>query len=128
MRKLTPPCADTVWQLLYFHFVIQLRAAKIKEGRATSFTYMVNDKKRLIGKIAAKVPPQWREVAFMVRSTFSFSTERSKTEVDSSAQGGQAIYTFVTLLIPIFVLYDSKIWSSIYLVALFAISAYNGAS
>ncbi|BGO91426.1 hypothetical protein NBRC10512v2_003696 [Rhodotorula toruloides] len=97
----------TVWQLLYFHFVIQLRAAKIKEGRATSFTYMVNDKKRLIGKIAAKVPPQWREVAFM---------------------GGQAIYTFVTLLIPIFVLYDSKIWSSIYLVALFAISAYNGAS
>ncbi|GEM07189.1 hypothetical protein Rt10032_c02g1206 [Rhodotorula toruloides] len=96
-----------VWQLLYFHFVINLRAAKIKEGRATSFTYMVNDKKRLIGKIAARVPPQWREAAFM---------------------GGQAIYTFVTLLIPIFVLYDSKTWSAIYLVALFAISAYNGAS
>jgi hypothetical protein len=62
---------DTVWQLLYFHFVIQLRAAKIKEGRATSFTFMVNDKKRLIGKIAAKVAPQWREAAFMVRSPFT---------------------------------------------------------
>lgn len=43
-------------------------------------------------------------------------------------QGGQAIYTFVTLLIPVFVLYDSKFWCSTYLIALFAISAWNGAS
>ncbi|BGP16279.1 hypothetical protein JCM10213_007724 [Rhodosporidiobolus nylandii] len=97
----------TLWQLLYFHFVIQLRAEKIKEGRATSFTYMVNDKKRLIGKIAAKVPAKWREAAFML---------------------GQAIYTFVTLLIPVFVLYDSKTWSSVYLVWMFATSVWNGAS
>ncbi|GAA6013895.1 hypothetical protein JCM10207_008226, partial [Rhodosporidiobolus poonsookiae] len=95
------------WQLAYFHFVIQLRAAKIKEGRATSFTYMVNDKKRLIGRIAAKVPAQWREAAFM---------------------GGQAIYTFVTLLIPVFFLYDSKFWSSVYLLWMFATSAWNGAN
>ena len=46
--------------------MIQLRANKIKEGRATSFTYMVNDKKRLIGKIAAKVPEGYKEAAFMV--------------------------------------------------------------
>ncbi|GAA5856791.1 hypothetical protein JCM8547_008846 [Rhodosporidiobolus lusitaniae] len=97
----------TLWQLLYFHFVIQLRADKIKEGRATSFTYMVNDKKRLIGKIAAKVPQQWREAAFMA---------------------GQALYTFVTLLIPLFVLYDSKFWSCVYLLWLFMTSAWNGAS
>lgn len=70
----------------------------------------------------------------MARSRFhgaldlSFSRSSIETELDPGTQGGQAIYTFVTLLIPIFVLYDSKIWSSIYLVALFAISAYNGAS
>ncbi|KWU47155.1 hypothetical protein RHOSPDRAFT_31293 [Rhodotorula sp. JG-1b] len=97
----------TFWQLMYFHFVLQMRAEKIKEGRATSFTYMINDKKRLIGKIAASLPPQLREPAFI---------------------GGQAIYTFVTLLIPVFVLYDSKFWCSAYLIALFAISAWNGAS
>ncbi|GAA6034046.1 hypothetical protein JCM8097_000665 [Rhodosporidiobolus ruineniae] len=97
----------TLWQLLYFHFVIQLRAAKIKEGRATSFTYMVKDKKRLVGKIASKVPAQWRETAFMT---------------------GQAVYTFVTLLIPIFVLYDSKFWSGVYLVWLFMTSVWNGSS
>ncbi len=51
---------------MYFHFVLQMRAEKIKEGRATSFTYMINDKKRLIGKIAASLPPQLREPAFIV--------------------------------------------------------------
>ncbi|GAA6064173.1 hypothetical protein JCM10212_003054 [Sporobolomyces blumeae] len=95
------------WQLAYYHFVIRLRANKIKEGRATSFTYMVNDKKRLIGKIAAKVPDGYKEMAFM---------------------GGQAIYTVVTLLPPVLVLYDSKFWSDVYLLFLFAVSAWNGAS
>ncbi|GAA6023084.1 hypothetical protein JCM8202_004666 [Rhodotorula sphaerocarpa] len=97
----------TVWQLLYFYFVLQLRAEKIKEGRATSFTFMINDKKRLVGKIAARLPPHLREPAFI---------------------GGQAIYTFVTLLLPVFVLYDSKFWCSVYLIVLFAVSAWNGAS
>jgi len=59
---------DAFWQIAYYHFVIQLRANKIKEGRATSFTYMVNDKKRLIGKIAAKVPEGYKESAFMASS------------------------------------------------------------
>ncbi|GAA5880397.1 hypothetical protein JCM16303_003927 [Sporobolomyces ruberrimus] len=95
------------WQIVYYHFVIQLRANKIKEGRATSFTFMVNDKKRLIGKIAAKVPEGYREAAFM---------------------GGQAIYTIVTLLPPVLVLYDSKFWSDVYLLFLFAVSVWNGAS
>ncbi|GAA5925369.1 glycerophosphocholine acyltransferase [Sporobolomyces koalae] len=95
------------WQIAYYHFVIQLRANKIKEGRATSFTFMVNDKKRLIGKIAAKVPEGYKESAFM---------------------GGQAIYTIVTLLPPVLVLYDSKFWSDVYLLFLFGVSVWNGAS
>lgn len=37
---------------------------------------MVNDKKRLIGKIAAKVPEGYREAAFMVsRTQLSDDTE-----------------------------------------------------
>lgn len=36
------------------------------------------------------------------------------------------MYTFVTLLLPIFVLYDSKFWSSVYLLILFSISVWNG--
>jgi len=64
---LTFSILDAFWQIAYYHFVIQLRANKIKEGRATSFTFMVNDKKRLIGKIAAKVPEGYKEAAFMVR-------------------------------------------------------------
>lgn len=58
--------AYLIWQLGYYRFVIVARKAKIKAGRATSFTYLINDKKRLIGKIAAKVPEGWRESAFMV--------------------------------------------------------------
>ncbi|KAM0754855.1 hypothetical protein T439DRAFT_321909 [Meredithblackwellia eburnea MCA 4105] len=97
----------TFWQILYYQFVIVARKEKIKQGRATSFTFLINDKKRLIGKIAAKVPEAYREAAFMT---------------------GQAVYTFVTLLIPVFVLYDSKFWSSVYLMFLFAVSVWNGSS
>ncbi|KAK4051089.1 hypothetical protein OIO90_004829 [Microbotryomycetes sp. JL221] len=95
------------WQLAYYQFVIVARRDKIKQGRATSFTFLINDKKRLIGKIAAKVPEGRREFTFIA---------------------GQAVYTFVTLLIPVFVLFDSKFWSSVYLLALFGVSVWNGAS
>ncbi|KDE08942.1 hypothetical protein, variant [Microbotryum lychnidis-dioicae p1A1 Lamole] len=96
-----------IWQALYFQYIIVARKEKIKQGRATSFTFLINDRKRLIGKIAAKVRPERREAAFIF---------------------GQAVYTLVTLLIPIFGLYDSKFWSSIYLLTLFAVSVWNGAS
>ncbi|KAK4701866.1 hypothetical protein P7C70_g4364, partial [Phenoliferia sp. Uapishka_3] len=96
-----------IWQGLYFRYVIVARKDKIKEGRATSFTFLMHDKKRLIGKIAAKVPSQYREAAFML---------------------GQAVYTFVTLIPPVFVLYDSKFWSSVYLLFVFSVSVWNGGS
>lgn len=59
--------SDLIWQGLYYRYVIVARKEKIKAGRATSFTYLINDKKRLIGKIAARVPEAYRESAFMVR-------------------------------------------------------------
>lgn len=61
----------------------------------------------LIGKIGQKVPENLRELAFM---------------------GGQAVYTFVTLLVPVFVLYNSKVWCTVYLLAVFGVSVWNGAS
>ena len=62
----------SIWQLAYYQFVIVARKDKIKQGRATSFTFLINDKKRLIGKIAAKVPEGRREFTFIV-SLFSLS-------------------------------------------------------
>lgn len=70
-----------VWQVLYFQFVIVARRDKIKQGRATSFTFLINDKKRLIGKIAAKVPEGLREGAFIV-SASQDKTERTEAEID----------------------------------------------
>ena len=118
--------AYLIWQVLYFQFVVVARRDKIKQGRATSFTFMINDKKRLIGKIAAKVPEQHRESAFMVSRGLG---RRSWLFADLEiGQLGQAIYTFVTLLIPIFVLFASKFWSSVYLIILFGVSVWNGVS
>jgi hypothetical protein len=59
--------AYLLWQLLYYRWIIVARSEKIKQGRTTSFTFLINDKKHLIGKIAAKVPEGIREVTFMVR-------------------------------------------------------------
>lgn len=99
--------AYLVWQGLYYQFVIVARKEKIAQGRATSFTYLINDRKRLIGKIAARCKPERREAYFML---------------------GQAVYTLVTLLPPILFLYDSKFWSATYMAVLFAVSVWNGAS
>lgn len=56
-----------LWQAAYYRYVIIARKEKIKQGRPTSFTWMVNDRRRLVGKIAARVPEQYREGTFMVR-------------------------------------------------------------
>ena len=50
---------------------------------------------------------------------------RSVCLLKSPPKAGQAVYTFVTLLLPIFVLYESKFWSSVYIILLFAISVWN---
>lgn len=58
--------AYLTWQALYYYFVIVARKEKINQGRATSFTFLINDKRRLIGKIAARCKPERREGYFMV--------------------------------------------------------------
>ena len=113
-----------VWQTTYYTFVIVGRKQRIKEGRATSFMYLINDKKRLIGQLAAKVKPEWREFVFM----FGQAICASYPFLVAPSELTDCVDTFITLLLPITVLFDSKFWSSVYLLILFAVSAWNGAS
>ncbi|KAI0723006.1 hypothetical protein C8Q76DRAFT_721222 [Earliella scabrosa] len=95
-----------IWQLLYWKFVLIDRRAKVQSGqRITSFTWMLNDKRGAIGRTLAKIPPQYREVSFMA---------------------GQFVYSIVTELPAVFLLYESAFWSSAYILFLFAVCAWNG--
>ncbi|KAI0751457.1 hypothetical protein C8Q80DRAFT_1098040 [Daedaleopsis nitida] len=95
-----------IWQSLYWKFVLIDRRAKVQSGqRITSFTWMLNDKRGAIGRTLAKIPPQYREVSFMA---------------------GQLVYSIVTELPAVFLLYDSAFWSSAYLLLLFAVCVWNG--
>lgn len=95
-----------IWQLLYWKFVFINRRTKIQSGqRTTSLTYLLNDKRGVIGRALQATSPQRREVYFMA---------------------GQFVYSIVTELPAVFLLYDSKIASDIFLVLIFAVSVWNG--
>ncbi|KAI0722165.1 hypothetical protein C8T65DRAFT_628437 [Cerioporus squamosus] len=95
-----------IWQLLYWKFVLIDRRAKVQSGqRITSFTYMLNDKRGVIGRALGKIPPEYREVSFMA---------------------GQLVYSIVTELPAVFILYESAFWSSAYILLLFAVCTWNG--
>ncbi|KAH9894374.1 hypothetical protein C8Q73DRAFT_695384 [Cubamyces lactineus] len=95
-----------IWQLLYWKFVLIDRRAKVQSGqRMTSFTFLLNDKRGAIGRALASVPPRYREESFML---------------------GQLVYSVITELPAVFLLYDSAFWSSAYILLLFAVSVWNG--
>ena len=53
--------------LIALQFVLVDRRKKIETGeRTTSFTFMLNDKRGLIGRMLQGVPQTYREVSFMV--------------------------------------------------------------
>jgi hypothetical protein len=92
--------------MLYWKFVLVNRRKKIESGqRATSFLYLLNAKKSIIGSFLSKVPQQHREAAFM---------------------GGQLLYSILTELPAVFVLYDSPFWSNAFLLVIFSVSVWNG--
>ncbi|KAF8644645.1 hypothetical protein AX16_008357 [Volvariella volvacea WC 439] len=94
------------WQLLYWKFVLVDRREKIESGqRTTSFSWLLNDKRGVIGRFLSSIPPQYRELAFM---------------------SGQLVYAILTELPAVFLLYDSSIWSGIFLIVIFAVSVWNG--
>ncbi|KAI0650133.1 hypothetical protein C8Q79DRAFT_998052 [Trametes meyenii] len=95
-----------IWQLLYWKFVFLDRRAKVESGqRMTSFTFLLNSKRGVIGRTLSKIPPQYREFSFML---------------------GQLVYAIITELPVVFLLYDSAFWSSAYVLLLFAACVWNG--
>jgi len=95
-----------VWQLLYWKFVLIDRRTKIASGqRTTSFSWLLNDKRGIIGQTMAAVPEQFREAAFML---------------------GQLVYAVVTELPAVYLLYDSSFWSAAFLLIIFSVSVWNG--
>jgi len=83
------------------------RRTKIEQqGRITSFTYLLNDKKGVIGQILSKIPGRYREVSFMA---------------------AQLVYTIVTVW-PSVLYYDHKKLSGAFLILMFSVSVWNGAS
>ncbi|KAF8609543.1 hypothetical protein BDV93DRAFT_503853 [Ceratobasidium sp. AG-I] len=95
-----------IWQTLYWKFVLVDRRKKIESGqRTTSFSFLLNDKRGAIGKILGATPPQHRELYFMF---------------------GQLLYSVLTALPAIFLLYTSAKWSGAYLLLIFGVSVWNG--
>ncbi|KAF7433475.1 hypothetical protein PC9H_005427 [Pleurotus ostreatus] len=95
-----------IWQTLYWKFVLIDRRAKIRSGqRTTSFSFLLNDKRGVIGRSLSSVPEAYRELAFMA---------------------GQLVYAILTELPAVFLLYKSPFWSGVFLIAIFAVSVWNG--
>ncbi|KAG8218337.1 hypothetical protein J3R82DRAFT_3952 [Butyriboletus roseoflavus] len=95
-----------IWQLLYWKFVYVDRRTKIESGqRTTSLTYLLNDKRGAIGRALDKTHPERRAAFFMA---------------------GQFVYSILTELPAVCLLYDSPRWSGTFLIVLFAVSVWNG--
>ncbi|KAG5654666.1 hypothetical protein H0H81_009915 [Sphagnurus paluster] len=99
-----------IWQGLYWKaclaFILVDRRAKIESGeRTTSFSFLLADKRGAIGRALSSIPSSYRLSVFM---------------------GGQLIYALLTELPAVFLLYDSALWSGIFLIAIFAVSVWNG--
>jgi len=95
-----------IWQLLYWKFVFVDRRTKIQSGeRTTSLSFLLNDKRGAIGRALDRTRPEKREVYFMA---------------------GQFVYSILTELPAVYLLYDSPRWSGTFLILIFAVSVWNG--
>ncbi|KAG9126972.1 hypothetical protein FRC07_001190 [Ceratobasidium sp. 392] len=95
-----------IWQTLYWKFVLVDKRKKIESGqRTTSFSFLLNEKRGFIGKILGATPPRRREMYFML---------------------GQLLYSILTSLPAVFLLYTSAKWSGAFLLLIFAVSVWNG--
>ncbi|WVF71914.1 hypothetical protein IAT40_006724 [Kwoniella sp. CBS 6097] len=97
-----------LWQAAYYKFISLDRKSKIESGqRQNSFHYMLNDKRGPIGKALQGIRPEHRELWFIF---------------------GQLIYSIIFMIPPAALLINSRRASSAFLVIIFAVSAWNGAS
>ncbi|TFY58690.1 hypothetical protein EVG20_g8054 [Dentipellis fragilis] len=95
-----------VWQLLYWKLVYVDRKTKVDSGqRTTSLSFLLNNQRGLIGRALAATRPERRAIYFM---------------------GGQFLYAVLTEIPPVFLLYDSPLWSGAFLILIFGVSVWNG--
>ncbi|ORX33786.1 hypothetical protein BD324DRAFT_638568 [Kockovaella imperatae] len=98
----------TLWQAAYYKFISVDRKSKIESGqRQSSFHYMLNDKRGPIGKALRGIKPDHRELWFIF---------------------GQLIYSIIFMLPPATLLIRSAHASYAFLIIIFAVSAWNGAT
>ncbi|WWC60822.1 uncharacterized protein I303_103398 [Kwoniella dejecticola CBS 10117] len=97
-----------LWQAAYYKFISLDRKSKIESGqRQNSFRYLLNDKRGPIGKALQGIRPEHRELWFIF---------------------GQLIYSIIFMIPPAALFINSSRASSVFLIVIFAVSAWNGAS
>ncbi|WWC69184.1 uncharacterized protein I206_103120 [Kwoniella pini CBS 10737] len=97
-----------LWQAAYYKFISLDRKSKIESGqRQNSFRFLLNDKRGPIGKALQGIKPEHRELWFIF---------------------GQLIYSIIFMIPPATLFINSSRASSVFLIVIFAVSAWNGAS
>lgn len=97
------------------------RRKKVESGqRTTSLHYMIN-KPGLIGRILSKVRPENRALYFML-GQFSTCNHHSYATLAHHIQ----VYSVLTDVPPVFLLYNSPFWSGAYLLFILSVSVWNG--
>ena len=108
--------------LLFLQFVLVDRRKKIESGeRTTSFSWMLNDKRGVIGRMLGHIPQRYRELSFMTGQLGECSFVVKVTLLNERI----AVYTMVVEL-PVLKLYQSPFWSATFLLAIFSVSVWNG--
>ncbi|KAJ7499292.1 hypothetical protein FB451DRAFT_1384998 [Mycena latifolia] len=112
-----------VWQLLYWKFVLVDRRAKIESGqRTTSFSFLLNDKRGLIGSFLSSIPtclPRGRVHVRPARYASSLTFPRLSLIL-------RIVYSVLTEVPAVYLLYDSPFWSGAFLIGILAVSVWNG--
>ncbi|KAI9513475.1 hypothetical protein F5148DRAFT_1273104 [Russula earlei] len=94
-----------VWQVLYWKLVYVDRRKKVESGQRTTSLYWMLNKPGLINNMLSKFKPENRAFIFML---------------------GQFVYSVLTDVPPVFILYDSPLWSGSYLLFILSVSVWNG--
>ena len=112
--------------MLSAQFVLIDRRTKIASGqRTTSFSWLLNDKRGVIGRTMSSVPEQFREAAFMLGQLCKCSLP-CDIFIRICLMRCALVYALVTELPAVYVLYDSSFWSAALLLGIFSVSVWNG--
>ena len=101
------------------------RRKKIESGqRTTSFSFLLNNKRGLIGRALAAVRPERREICFMFGQFGpSYPILSLAPAIDIAPL---TVYSVLTAVPVPFLFYESSFWSGTYLLLIFSVSVWNG--